>query len=359
MVLMSWCPSQFIFTVIAFFSVFSTAEFVYAQSSQITIATWGGVYGTAQETAILKPFTRATGIGVRVHQHGGDFQPILEEGRSPGWAVVDVEHDVLTKGCADGHFEKLDIELLLGSGALADFLPGTLHPCGVGSVIWSEAIVYDATVFKGAPPRSMSDFFDLEKFPGQRGLFAGGEGNLEIALMADGVRPSDIYDVLRKPGGVDQAFAKLNTIRLASVFWSAGDEPEQLLNEGQVVMTTGYAARFLRPRQGARRPAKILWSNQRWRAAYWAIPEGQDDIASAQRFLTFATDAARLADLAARLRYGPARRSGLEAVPENLRMALPTTRAHFHDALQIDSGFWNEFGPAIEKRFRQWRIAQP
>lgn len=122
------------------------------------------------------------------------------------------------------------------------------------------------------------------KFPGPRGLFAGAEGNLEIALMADGVRPSDVYAILRKPSGIDQAFAKLDTIRLASVFWSAGDEPEQLLNEGQAVMTTGYAARFLRLRQGAQRPAKIMWSNQRWRAAYWAIPEGLDDITSAQRF---------------------------------------------------------------------------
>ena len=51
--------------------------------------------------------------------------------------------------------------------------------------------------------------------------------------------------------------------------------------------------------------------------------------------------------------------NGLEVVPENLRMKLPTRRPHFHDALKIDSGFWNEFGPAIEKRFRQWRIAQP
>lgn len=351
---MSWRSSQFIFTVTALLCAVSAAEIAHGQPPQITIATWGGVYGSAQEAAILKPFTRATGIGVRVYQHGGDFQPLLEEGPSPGWAVVDIEHDVLTKGCAEGKFEKLDIELLLGPDALSDFIPGTLHPCGVGSVIWSEAIAYDATVFKNTPPQTISDFFDLKKFPGQRGLFAGAEGNLEIALMADGIPPTDVYDVLRKPGGVDQAFAKLETIRLASVFWSSGDEPEQLLNKGQAVMTTGYAARFLRPRQGARRPVKILWSNQRWRTAYWAIPAGQSDIASAQRFLSFATDAPRLADLAARLRYGPARRSGLEAVPENLRMMLPTMRQHFHDALQIDSGFWNEFGPAIERRFHQW-----
>ncbi len=355
MALMLWRSSHLTLKVIAFLGVALTPEMGYGQSQQITIATWGGVYGSAQEAAILKPFTRATGIGVRLHHHGGDLQPLLEEARSPGWAVVDVEHEVLTKGCAEGKFEKLDIALLLGSDALTDFLPGTLHPCGVGSVIWSEAIAYDATAFKDAPPRTMADFFDLKTFPGQRGLFASAEGNLEIALMADGIPPMDVYDVLRKPGGVDQGFAKLESIRLASVFWSSGNEPERLLNEGRAVMTTGYAARFLRPRQGARRPTKILWTNQRWRAAYWAIPAGQDDVAPAQRFITFATDAARLADLGARLRYGPARRSGLDAVPENLRMALPTTRPHFHDALQIDSGFWSEFGPAIERRFHQWR----
>jgi len=356
---MIWRSFHYIFKATILVVATFQADVGHAQSSQMTIATWGGVYGAAQEAAIMKPFTRETGIGVRLYQHGGDLQPVLEGRPTPNWAVVDIEHDALTKGCADGRFEKLDIDLLLGPDATADFIPGALHPCGVGSVIWSEAVAYDATVFKETVPRTLADFFDLEKFPGPRGLFARAEGNLEIALMADGIPPEDVYDVLRKPGGVDQAFAKLNSIRAASLFWSSGDDPEKLLNEGRVVMTTGYAARFLRPRQGARRPAKLMWSHQRWRATYWAIPAGQEDIASAQRFIAFATDTMRLADLAGRLRYGPARRSGLELVPENLRTMLPTVRRHFHDALQIDSGFWSEFGPAIERRYYQWRQKAP
>ncbi|MGJ3260039.1 MAG: extracellular solute-binding protein [Rhodospirillales bacterium] len=328
-----------------------------AQSPEITVATWGGVYGEALQNAVFKPFTKATGIGVRIHHHGSNYLPLTgnrRAGTSP-WTVVDVERAPLTKGCADGVFEKLDVEAMLGKAAPADFLPGTLHPCGIGAMIWTQAVAYDATVFKERPPRTLADFFDLEAFPGKRGLFAEAQGNLEIALLSDGVPPEDVYDILRKPGGVEQALAVLDRIRPAAVFWRGGDEPEQLLNDGRVVMTTAYAARFLRPRQGARRPVDLMHANQLWRATYWAIPSDQDRILDAQRFVSFATDPERLAELSARLWFGPARESGFDAVPPNMKESLPTARRHFHDSLQIDSGFWAEFGPKIESRFRAWR----
>lgn len=324
-----------------------------AQTAEITVATWGGVYGEALHEAVFKPFSRATGIGIRIHHHGSNYLP-LRDGEAT-WDVVDVERAPLTEGCANGTYRKLDPALLLGNGAADDFLTGTLHPCGIGAMIWTQAVAYDATVFKDNPPHTLADFFDLNAYPGKRGLFAEAEGNLEIALMADGIPPEDVYDILRKPGGVDHALAILDRIRSVAVFWQGGDEPEQLLNEGRAVMTTAYAARFLRPRQGARRPAKLLLRNQLWRTTYWAIPDARADLPGAQRFISFATDPDRLSALAARLWFGPARKSGLAAVPENMRADLPTARGNFHDALQIDSGFWAEFGPGIEQRFRAWR----
>lgn len=337
-------------------AVWAMVHPLHAQSAEITVATWGGDYGEAQQAATFKPFTRATSIGIRIHHHGSDYQPLFEATGTgtPSWSVVDIEHDLLDKGCTNGTFEKLDAELLIGKAAQTDFIPGTLHPCGIGSLIWSQAVAYDALLFKDRPPATLADFFDLARFPGRRGLFAGAEGNLEIALMAAGIPAADVYDILRKPGGVDQAFAQLETIRPGAVFWQAGDEPEQLLNDGRVAMTTAYAARFIRPRQGARRPTKLLWSHALWRATYWAMPRNAPDSASAQRFIAFATDPERLAGLATRLWYGPARKSGFEAVPVNVREDLPTARKNFHDALNIDSGFWTEFGPAIEERFRAW-----
>jgi len=325
-----------------------------AEAPEITVATWGGFYGEALQAAVFKPFTRATGISVRIHHHGSNYLPVLDAKRSP-WTVVDIERAPLTRGCAEGAFERLNVAEMLGKTAATDFVPGALHPCGIGALIWSQAIAYDLSAFKKRPPRTLADFFDLQAFPGNRGLFAGAEGNLEIALMADGIPPEDVYDILRKPGGVDQALAILDRIRPAARFWQDGAAPEKLLNGGQVVMTTAYAARFLRPRQGARRPAGLMWSNQLWRATYWAIPAGQDRSIDAQRFIAFATDPPRLGELAARLWFGPARKSGFEAAPPNIRDDLPTARRHFHDALQFDSGFWDEFGEKIEPRFQAWR----
>lgn len=328
-----------------------------AQSKDITIATWSGFYSAAQEAALFKPFTRETGIGVRVHYHNGDFSAdgFLSRTGKHVADVVDIERGDLTRGCADGLFQKIDAVELLGNGVLDDFVEGTLHPCGVGSMIWSQAIAFDTATFAKFPPRTIKDFFDIDNFPGKRGLFAGAEGTLELALMADGIPNEDVYDVLRRPGGVDRALAKLDTIRPHLVFWRSGEGAEKLLNEGLVSMTTAYAGRFLRPRQGARRPATLLWDRHLWRTSFWAIPSGARNLANAQRFLTYATDAERMAELSVRLWFGPTRKSGLAAVPQNVRAALPTSRVNFRNALPVDTGFWAEFGPDIETRYRAWR----
>lgn len=347
------------FAVICFGIIASTTVSVPAdaQSKDIIVATWSGVYSNAQEAALFKPFTRETGIGVRVHYHNGDFSAdgFLSEAGKQSADVVDIERADLTRGCAEGVFQKIDAVELLGNGILDDFIDGTLHPCGVGSLIWSQAIAYDTAAFAKFPPRTIKDFFDIKNFPGKRGLFAGAEGTLELALMADGIPNEDVYDVLRRPGGVERALAKLDTIRPALVFWRSGEGAERLLNEGLVSMTTAYAGRFLRPRQGARRPATLLWDRHLWRASFWAIPRASNNLANAQRFISYATDAGRLAELSIRLWFGPARNSGLAAVPQNVRAELPTSRLKFRNALPIDTGFWAEFGPEVEATFHDWR----
>ena len=59
----------------------------------------------------------------------------------------------------------------------------------------------------------MADFWNTRKWPGKRGMRQGPKLNLEIALMADGVPPGDVYKVLATPAGVDRAFAKLDQVK--------------------------------------------------------------------------------------------------------------------------------------------------
>ena len=71
-------------------------------------------------------------------------------------------------------------------------------------------------------PTTAADFFDLEKFPGKRGLWRSPKHNLEFALIADGVPVDQIYNALSSEQGIQRAFAKLDTIKSEVVWWEAG-----------------------------------------------------------------------------------------------------------------------------------------
>ncbi|SDX04701.1 putative spermidine/putrescine transport system substrate-binding protein [Ruegeria halocynthiae] len=57
-------------------------------------------------------------------------------------------------------------------------------------------------------PSNWAEFWDVENFPGARALYNSAQSMLEIALMADGVAPADLY-----PLDVDRAFEKLEEIK--------------------------------------------------------------------------------------------------------------------------------------------------
>jgi hypothetical protein len=61
------------------------------------------------------------------------------------------------------------------------------------SYFYSYIIAYDAKKYGDNPPTSMADFFDVEKFPGKRGMYKWGAGMWEALLMGDGVAPADLY----------------------------------------------------------------------------------------------------------------------------------------------------------------------
>jgi len=74
----------------------------------------------------------------------------------------------------DGLFEKLDLTKLPkgadGSDATADFVPGALLDCAVGTIAYANIFGYDSTKFPGAKPTKVADFFDLKTYPGKRGM---------------------------------------------------------------------------------------------------------------------------------------------------------------------------------------------
>ena len=70
----------------------------------------------------------------------------------------------LSLGCKEGLFERIDWTQV---GARANYLPQATSDCGVGSIIYSFVLAFDADRLTGTQPKSWMDFFDLNRFRGQ------------------------------------------------------------------------------------------------------------------------------------------------------------------------------------------------
>ena len=242
---------------------------VAAQAADLTVVSWGGAYTKSQVEAYHKPFIAKTGTNIRSEDYNGGIAEIKAqvEAGNVTWDIVDVELSDAIRACDEGLLETIDHSTLPagadGTPATSDFLEGTLYDCAVANIVWSTIFAYDKSKMADGP-KTMGDFFNLQKFPGKRGLRKGAKVNLEFALIADGVAASDVYDVLSTPAGVDRAFAKLDTIKSEVVWWEAGAQPPQMLADGEVAITTAYNGRIFNAVAGEGKPFEIVWDGQIW-----------------------------------------------------------------------------------------------
>jgi putative spermidine/putrescine transport system substrate-binding protein len=332
----------------------------------ITVVSWGDTYGRAQTIAMFHPFTDKSGVDVNIANYGGGLKEIEAQVRSGAveWDVVDMELEEAAAACRQGLLERLDgIELppgVNGAAARRDFVPGALGPCWVGSAVYSQVIAYNADAFGDAKPATLNDFFDLQRFPGPRGLKdAGPKYNLELALMADSVPSWQVYSVLATRAGADRAFAKLNSIKSSIVWWKSTSEPTEMLMHGTAAMTTALNARVFTI--DAVPKFRTIWDGQLYQLEVFGVPKGGPKRKRALDFIRFATGAQPLAQEAQLLPYGPARRSAISLVgrnPENnaeMTPHLPTTPRNFARALAVDPDWWAEHGAELTARWEEWR----
>ena len=213
-------------------------------------------------------------------------------------------------------------------------------------------MAYDGDKLKTAPT-TWADFWDTKKFPGKRGMRKGARYNLEFALMADGVKPADVYKVLATKDGADRAFKKLTELKPNIQWWEAGAQPPQFLVAGDVVMSTAYNGRIdAANREG--KNLKITWTGGIYDLDYWAIPKGTPNKDAALKFIAFASTPDAQAEYAKNIAYGPTNNKALAKLDAKTLANLPTAPANAKDALQFNLKFWADQGEELEKRFASW-----
>lgn len=343
---------------------------VQAHAAELTVMSWGGAYGAAQTEAHVKPWAAKSGFAAKMVDNDNPAQPIKAQVEA-GNVTVDVasvEYADAIRLCDEGVLEKIDMALLPagndGVAAKDDFLAGAVTDCGVSTDIWANVYGYDSTKLSGdKAPKTAADFYDLGKFPGKRGLRKGAKGNLEFALIADGVPAADVYKTLSTPEGVDRAFKKMDTIKKDVVWWEAGAQPPQLLADGEVVLTTAYNGRLFNAAIGEGKPFQIVWDGQVYENEMYVIPKGAPNIEKAKEFIAYATSTDGLRAQAQHISYGPARKSSMKDKlvfkdgKTEMASHLPTAEANLTNALLSDFQFWVDRDAELNERFNAWLAA--
>ena len=321
-----------------------------ALAADITVISFGGASKVVQTEAFYKPFEQATGNKVVAGEYNGEMgllQAMVSTGNVT-WDVVQVEGPELLRGCETGMFETLE-GLDLNAD---DFLPGALSDCGAGLLVWSMAIAYNGDNVARAP-QGWNDFWDVQTFPGKRGLRKGAKYTLEFALMADGVRPSQVYSLLATEEGVQRAFKKLDEIKDSIQWWESGAQPMQFLASKDVIMSTVFNGRvFAAQEEGAN--MAVVWPGSIYSIDSWAIPKGSKNVEAAKAFIALSLQAEQQKMHTEKLGYGSTNKQVSKLVEPQLLARLNTAPQNLKDALGLDDEFWVDHGEDLEERFNAW-----
>jgi putative spermidine/putrescine transport system substrate-binding protein len=297
----------------------------------------------AVRRVLLKPYAGVAGAALAdVVWDGADLAALKV--RPPDLVLASAAQ--VQAGCKSQQFARLD----WGRLNRDRFVPQAALDCGAGAYVAASGLAWDKDKLNFTP--NWGDFWDVARHPGRRGLQKTARGNLEYALLADGVSAGDVYRTLRTADGVDRAFRKLDQLKPYLTWWDKPEQPGQMLAAGKVLMTSAPAAAVLQAGAGAHKHFGVQWAGSLFEVSYWAVPAGAAHPAQSALALLVALDPARLDDFFAATFLGPPTRDALELLPEAARAGAAS--ANLAGGLAVDDGFWAENQARLEPRFAAW-----
>ncbi|WP_029529644.1 ABC transporter substrate-binding protein [Pseudomonas sp. S9] len=326
----------------------------------LTVVSWGGSYGAAQKNHMIDPFQKDTGVKVLFEDYSGgvaEMKAQVESGNIQ-WDVVDVEVIDLERACSEGLLETIPHDILPagadGTPAEKDFIPDALsNECAIGNIVWSVVYAYNEKTIGNTKATSIADFFDTAKIPGKRAMRKRPQVNMEWALMADGVAPKDVYEVLATPEGQERAFKKLDTIKKDIVWFDSWSQAPQLLNDGGAVLVQSANGRFYDSIRKEGKPFVIVWDGHVYDLDAWAVLKGSPKKDLAFKFIAYATQSKPLAGMSD-VAYGPTRKSSTPMMDPAAAPHLPT--AHLDKGIRAGSEFWADYGESLGEKFNEWLL---
>lgn len=233
----------------------------HAQVKEFRILESGGPSGDSIEQAYIKPFTEKTGIKVvRESPSGlGKLQAMVQS-KSVTSVLVELGSINVVLARALGLLEPMDWSAINPAPMYAE----AKWPDAFGYQYYSTLMAWQ----KGAKkPATWADFWNVKDFPGKRALPDYVSLALPIALLADGVKPENLY-----PLDLDRGFASLQKIKPhVSVWWQSGAQAPQLLEDKEVQYAVAWSGRVI-----GNPKLEYTYNQAMLQLSYFVVPKGAD-----------------------------------------------------------------------------------
>jgi putative spermidine/putrescine transport system substrate-binding protein len=201
---------------------------------------------------------------------------IMVESGNVDWDVVTADPSFSILYC-DEYVEKLDFDIIDTS----NLDPSLVSDCTVPMITPAYILIYNTETYGDNPPTSWADFFDVEKFPGSRGMADWVDaGMLEAAMASSGASDPSQIDL-------DVALRELDKIKDDAVFWGSGAEMQESFENNRIDMAIGFMARaWTAMDQGS--TYDIVWNEAIYFYDALMVVKGSKNKDAAMEFINFA-----------------------------------------------------------------------
>ncbi|HEX3825376.1 MAG TPA: extracellular solute-binding protein [Mycobacteriales bacterium] len=314
---------------------------------------WGGISDKASEL-FSDSYTKSSTVKVNFQDNPGGQVAAIQAQNAAGkvkWDVADaLGQDQMLELAQKGLLQKLPANV---AANLQASMPGQVEPWGIKYGTLSNVFACNSAAVSKCPT-TPAQFFDPTGFPGTRTLYSYDPlGALTMAALANGASPNHIF-----PININQAFATLNKIKSSiKVFYSSGDQSEQLFRSGEVAMGVLWNGRAYDLQQHPASNLKLVtsWNGATYEPSVEVVLKGAPHQQAAYDYLEWIAShpsvAAQYSDLTT---YGFPTKAALAQVKPSLRKWLPEAPANASQQVSPDyqwyvahlaeiTSKWNDF----------------
>ena len=316
-------------------------------AGSLVFVDWGGTNTDARIEKNIKPFEEKTGIKVTVVTPS-DYAKLIAmvENGTTEWDVMNCDAYWGVYAGKKGYLEPIDYKTVTEKLDKAVELEHV-----VGAEVYDSVISYNSDKYTAdSAPKSWTDFYDLQKFPGKRAVWQYPVTVLESALLADGVPMDKLY-----PLDLDRAFAKLDTIKDSIVWWTKGAQPAQMLSTGEADIALAWSGRIMNTKDEGS-PLGLTYNEGMRIAAGWVVPKGAPNKENAMKFINFISSAEQQAAFSSQIPYGSTNPEAVKLLSAEQIERIGQTPEQVAHEFYIDNDYWADHLTEVVERFNAWLL---